>query len=194
MNVLLACALSLTALLASGLPAASAATGDSGGPQVSVQDVPSLNDTDTYHAVDINALLTSSSRLDGKDVVFTGEAVGQAIIADAEHVWVNVKSEGSMIGVYMSKELASTIATYGGYARRGDTVEIKGIYHLACTDHNDELEVHADAVSVTKEGASWDVAWSPVVLAIGILLLCIGAVLYGLRLFLLRGRRRKHDI
>ncbi len=194
MGVLVVCALSLAALSVSVIPAATAAPGDSGGPQVSVQDVPALSDTETYHTVAVEALLTSSSRLDGKDVVFTAEAVGQAIIADDKHVWVNVKSDGAMIGVYMSKELAANIANYGGYARRGDTIEVKGTYHLACTDHNDELEVHADAVTVTQEGAHWDVAWSPAVLAIGILLIFVGAGLYALRMFLLRGRRRKHDI
>ena len=192
-SILLVCAISLTSFMVSGIPAASAVTGDSGGPQVSVQDVPALNDSDSYHTAEIESLLTASTRLDGKGVVFSGEAIGQAIIADDNHVWVNVKSDGSMIGVYMSKELAANIANYGGYARRGDIVEIKGIYHLACTDHNDELEVHADAVSVTKEGARWDVAWSPVVFAIGILLLFMGAGLYVARRIMLHGRRRRHD-
>ena len=160
--------------LGAGAPAATAA---SSGAQVPAQDVESLSNPSPYSSADIRALLSAGQRQDGNDVVFTGEATGSPIIADEGHVWVNMKNSGAMIGVYMSNELAEQITHYARYEHTGDTITVRGVYHLACAEHNGELEVHADQIEINAAGTSWTNPVHPVFYIIGIVLIVIGITL-----------------
>ena len=157
-----------------GVPSAIAA---SSGAQVPAQDVESLSNPSPYTSVDICSLLSAGERQDGSDVVFTGEAVGSPIIADADHVWVNVKSAGSMIGVYMSRDLADQITHYARYEHTGDTITVKGVYNYACAEHNGELDVHAEQIEINAVGESWANSVNPAAYVIGIILIVIGITL-----------------
>lgn len=173
-----------------GVPTAIAT---SGGAQVPAQDVESLSNPSPYASADIRALLSAGQRQDGNDVVFTGEATGSPIIADEGHVWVNMKNSGAMIGVYMSNDLAEQITHYARYEHTGDTITVRGVYHLACVDHNGELEVHADQIEINAVGTSWVNPVYPIVYIVGIVLIVIGLTLTLVRQSM-RGRVRFRNL
>ena len=163
-------------LAASGLgaPLASAVSASSGTPQVPASEIDSLNAMRGYRQMDISELLSATTRLDGKDVELTGEAIGHAMYADERHKWVNLKQGRSMIGVYLTNEQAAQIETYGSYTTTGDTVTVRGVYHLACHEHADELEVHANSVEPAVPGSERVHAWSKFLLIAGLVLIVIG--------------------
>lgn len=179
--------------LACGGIAAPSALAVSGGAQVPVQDVEALSNPSTYSSVDIRSLLSAGKRQDGRDVSFTGEAVGSPIVADADHVWVNVKGGGAMVGVYMDAELAKKITHYAAYEQTGDMITVSGTYHLACPDHNGELEVHAEQIEINAEGESWTSSVNPAAYAVGFVLIVVGVTLTLVRQSL-RGRVRFRDL
>ncbi len=173
-----------------GAPAASAV---SNGAQVPVHEVESLSNPSTYSSVDIHALLSAGTRQNDREVVFTGEATGSPIIADANHVWVNVKNGGAMVGVYMDAQLAEQITHYARYEHTGDMITVQGVYHLACADHNGELEVHAESIEVNAQGESWASTVSPAMYVFGILFIVLGFALTLLRQTL-HGRMRLRNL
>ena len=179
-------------LVCVSVPAAKAVTlPDSGGAQVPVEEVPALSDTETYRQMEISALLSATKRQDNKKVAISGQAMGHAITVDADHKWVNLKSGNAMIGVYMTNELADEITQFGGYAKTGDTINVKGVYHLACDEHNGELEVHADEIEIVQQGAVYEVDWNLGVMLTGFLLIFVGFVIHYIRIVIRRGPRKK---
>lgn len=163
--------------------------GDAGA-QASVPDASEPSSSDTYRSVEISDLLSATERLNGRSVKFSGEAIGEPITADDGHKWVNVMAvDKSMIGVYMTNEQAAEIEHYGMYRMTGDTVLVEGSYQIACPDHNDEIGVHADAVSVSAEGASYERSWSMTLFTWGVVLGGVGSVLFAITM-LRRGRLR----
>lgn len=163
-------------LVASGLaaPVADAVSANATTPQVPASEIESLNAMQGYRQMDISELLSATMRLESKDVEFTGEAIGHAIYADERHKWVNLKQGRSMIGVYLTNEQAEQIQTYGSYTTTGDTVTVRGVYHLACGAHADELEVHADSIEVAVSGQERTHFWSQGLLIAGIVLIILG--------------------
>lgn len=102
----------------------------------------------------IGVLTAVNRALDGATVSFSGEAIGDIINADADHKWVNLlASDGGSIGVYMTTEQAAQIVHLGDYYNVGTTLQIKGVYHTSCGDHQGELDVHATEITVTDLGS-----------------------------------------
>lgn len=103
--------------------------------------------------VAIPELVARAAELDGQAVVFEGEAIGEALRADSESVWVNVLADGTAIGVWMPREMARPIERWGGYRQTGDTVRVTGVVNLACDQHGGDLDVHATSLAVVERGA-----------------------------------------
>lgn len=164
----------LAGSLAQGGMPADAAGAQADAPQVPASQVDSLNATEGYRELDIADLLSATERLEGKDVEFSGEAIGSSIGAGAGHKWVNLKQGRSMIGVYLTDDQAAAIAQYGSYKTTGDTVTVRGVYHLSCEQHADELDVHVDSLEVSVQGQPREYRWSPVLLAVGLVLVVVG--------------------
>ena len=116
-------------------------------------------------------VLTSVNRaLNGAEVSFTAEAIGDILRADSDHKWVNVLgADAQEIGVYMSNEDASKIEDLGSYKQQGTTLYIEGIYSVACSSHEGELDIHASLVKVMQEGQTINHDVNKTYLAIGIL-------------------------
>lgn len=181
-------------------PAARAAQGsgqDGGaavgtGGAVTAQEVSDLADTSYYRKMSIGGMLAATVRLEGQGVSFKGEAVGAPIVADAEHKWVNVVSNGAMIGVYLANEQADKISHWGGHDTTGDTIRVKGIFHLACADHDGELEVHGATLKVTAQGAAVEEGgWSRELLFAGAVMAALG-LLVSIAQRLVFGKRQSH--
>jgi hypothetical protein len=96
-------------------------------------------------------LIENAKALDGKTVVYKGEAV-TAILARGENSWVNTSDGSNAIGVWCASGLLGSIKHLGGYKVRGDILEVRGTFHRACPVHGGELDIHADSVNIIEEG------------------------------------------
>lgn len=105
-------------------------------------------------SVSIPEVVARAAELDGRTVVIEGEAIGEALRADRNTVWVNVLGDGTAIGVWMPDEMARPIARWGGYRQTGDTVRVSGVVNMACDQHGGDLDVHATALEVIRRGAA----------------------------------------
>lgn len=100
-------------------------------------------------------LVGADAAYDGKEVVFTGEAIGSSYKGDDDaHRWVNLTDgDGNTIGVFMDIEDAAKVSVYGRYSVRGSMMTVTGVYHTACEEgHAGELDVHATKVAETTPG------------------------------------------
>lgn len=181
--------IALVGALATGTTVAVPALAETSGAQVPAQEVPALNTASDYSLVDIKALLSAGERQDGRDVEIYGTPTGNPIVADVDHTWINVKERQAMIGVYASNDLADEIAHYADYGNLGDVVCIQGTYHLACPEHNGELDVHAKSLQVTSVGIAREHSAEPLFYLFGILLIVLGGGLLLISLSV-RGRFR----
>ena len=133
--------------------------------------------------VTVSDLISASAVPSGAYVTFQGEVVGDLLDGDdADHKWINIDEDDSVIGVYIEADQAEGIVNYGRYGVTGDTVTVTGVYHPACTEgHSGELDVHADSVEVLTQGGPHAVSTSPwkrwvfagVTMAIALVLLAI---------------------
>jgi len=83
------------------------------------------------------------SELDGTTVTMVGEAIGDEMRADSNHVWINVLGDGTAVGVYVLDDDADAVEVLGDYDRTGDRVSVLGVVNLACEQHGGDLDVHA---------------------------------------------------
>lgn len=100
-------------------------------------------------------VLTSVNRaLDDSDVRFTGEVVGDVVKASQEGCkWANVSgAANTVISTFVTDGQAELIQNTGSYHATGTTLRITGTYHVACPEHQGELDVHATSVEVLDNG------------------------------------------
>lgn len=90
--------------------------------------------------------------LDSETVALTGEAIGEDLRADADHRWLNLRSGGNVVGVFVTNAQAETVTTYGSYSTSGDIVTVTGVLHVACDEHAGEFDIHAQTVEIAEEG------------------------------------------
>ena len=187
------CIFAVCALLASTViaPYAYAATGDLGEAQVEAADIEALADEETYRELTVSELLESTDRLDGESVKFTGEVVGSLVRASDGQVWANVLQGGETIGVLLDADDAEAIDACGSYGVRGTMIVVRGEYHLACSEHACEMEVHATGVTVKQEGHAIERGWSRKALASGAVLLAAAALIAAVRFAYRRFRGRR---
>ncbi len=97
-------------------------------------------------------LIENSKKYDGKTVTYIGEVIGD-IMRRGNFSWVNISDGENAIGVWMSADMAKTIKFTGNYKSKGDKLKVTGIFNRACIQHGGDLDIHAQAVSKTEEGA-----------------------------------------
>ena len=130
----------------------------------------------SVNEVTVGHLNSVDVALNGETIRVTGEVVGQPIMADGGHVWLQIDDEnGTGIAVFMRASQAEQIKYYGNYDTTGDTIAVTGIYHVDCPSHQGDLDVHAVDVAVTVAGGPIEHGeGAPLGLAIG--LVAAGAV------------------
>lgn len=111
--------------------------------------------------VDGPVLASGTSGLDGERVVLEGECVSEALYGGRDHVWVNVLSNGTAIGVWMPQELAAELGVVGTWKNTGDVVRVVGVFNEACDQHGGDLDVHAETLALLRPGERRDrpVSW-----------------------------------
>jgi hypothetical protein len=118
-------------------------------------------------------------RLDGMTVTTTGEAIGDRLHADDDHVWVNILGEdGLAIGIYLSNDDADRIGVFGDYSHQGDIVRVDGVVNAACDDHGGDLDIHASSFEIVSTGHEVEHEADPLVAVAGLALIGVAAVLF----------------
>lgn len=158
----LALALSLVSGVAFGAPAETATDAESGFGISALSDrYESLKDLSTsltdeegvVIATRIGVLASTNRALNNSDVSFSGEVVGDVMNAEPGFKWANLRgSSNSVISVFLTDEQTNVIQYVGDYHETGTTLTVSGIYHVACPEHQGELDVHALSVEVVDSG------------------------------------------
>lgn len=136
---------------------------------------------------DLSKLIEAPQRYDQQTVTIQGEVIGD-VLHRRKHVWLNVNSNGTAMGIWTPEQLARQIKNIGDYDHRGDTVRLSGLFNRACPIHGGDMDIHADSIGIIAYGEriirpipGWE-------LLVTVLLSLIGAVLF---VFDLRRRRQK---
>jgi len=95
-------------------------------------------------------LIENSRDFDGNQVTFQGEVIG--VMIRGNNAWVNVIDNGFAIGIWCSAENAKSISFTGDYTHVGDTVLVSGIFHMACSEHGGDVDIHADNFTLLSVG------------------------------------------
>ncbi len=114
----------------------------------------SLNEEESVVIDTRVAVLVSVNRaLDGSEVRFTGEVVGDIVNAENGYKWINVMgSANNVISVHVTDEQAKLVQHIGNYHNSGTVLRVTGEYHVACPKHQGELDVHASSIDLVDAG------------------------------------------
>lgn len=96
-------------------------------------------------------LIENAKELDGQEVVFTGEVIGD-IMVRGDHTWINVSDGANAVGVFAENQFMSGITLAGRYGLHGDEVEITGIFQRACPEHGGDLDIHLTGIKLLEKG------------------------------------------
>lgn len=123
-------------------------------------------------------LIAVEEDLDGAVVRVTGEVVGEAIDAgDGEHTWIAISADGVSMSVWMTTADAETIQHYGDYDEIGDTITVEGIYHMDCSAHDGDLDIHVTSMTLDDEGSASVAELDVGKLRVAIVIVAVGLVL-----------------
>ena len=137
----------------------------------------------------IESLFEQASLYEGNTVQVVGEVVGDLIKAGDQGdigrdlYWIMLTSTDvenkSSISVLISAEQAQQIDHYGKYGVTGTTLQVRGIYHQACDDHQGLPDIHATDTSPMARGVEHPDAFEVGDFFPGIVAVLIGAILLG---------------
>ena len=102
-------------------------------------------------AVTSDELINKAKEYDKKEVVYTGEIVGD-IMQRGQYAWINVSDGSNAVGIWLPYEETKQIKYKGTYDFIGDTIKITGIFNRACAEHGGDLDIHAKKIEIVKEG------------------------------------------
>jgi hypothetical protein len=118
-------------------------------------------------------LLQRWEEYDGREVVLTGEVVGD-VMRRGDSAWITVNDDhysraarleagelrggNSGIGVWISAKEAGKIGTLGRYGSKGDLVEVRGVFNADCREHGGDFDLHAASLTVIEQGGKLDTA------------------------------------
>lgn len=142
----------------------------------------------------ISDLAEADSYYNGQTVQVTGEAVGDnlAVLFDEGHRWITLQASDAsfaQVTVYMTADAASAIDTFGAYGKTGSTVQVRGVFNLACNEHEGLSDIHAEYVNVVKRGSVHPDEFVPAHFAPGLMLALVAGILVFVY-YRLRERRR----
>jgi hypothetical protein len=96
-------------------------------------------------------LLNNSKQHDGKTVDYRGEIIGDVMIR-GDYAWLHVNDGTIAIGIWVTKRMAQDILYAGNYHKKGDIVEVSGIFHRSCLEHGGDLDIHASGIKIITPG------------------------------------------
>jgi len=102
-------------------------------------------------SISSTALIKNAKQYDGKTVVYQGEIIGDVMVR-GDFVWINLFDGENAIGIWLKKAALPKIKHVGGYHRKGDVLEIEGVFHSSCLEHGGDLDMHAGRIQIIQEG------------------------------------------
>ena len=140
---------------------------------------------------------SSASILDGQTVQVQGEVVGDArtVDFDPDHFWVTLqaqeKNKYSTITIFCTKTTTDLIETFGSYGRRGTTLQIRGTFNLACSQHDGLCDIHAESTTVKALGNTVNPPLAPESLAFGAVMFIFGGIMIAIYVSVARAKKKK---
>lgn len=154
-----------------------------------------LPDSSFVYDTSIMALAGANSSFDNQTVQVVGEVIGDSIREglDNRHKWItlaaNEKDSTSTVSVSMTAEQAAKIDTYGKYGTTGTKLQVRGTFHLVCTEHEGLTDLHADIVTVVEKGKHHEDEFDVNAFVPGAIATALGLALMGV-FYYLRERQR----
>lgn len=154
-----------------------------------------LPDSSFVYDTSIMALAGANSSFDNQTVQVVGEAIGDSIREglDNRHRWItlaaNEKDSTATVSVLMTAEQAAKIDTYGKYGTTGTKLQVRGTFHLVCTEHEGLTDLHADIVTVVEKGKHHEDEFDVNAFVPGAIATALGLALMGV-FYYLRERQR----
>lgn len=103
------------------------------------------------YSLELEEILNNPSSFDRKVIKIEAEVIGEPL-REKGGVWINVKGKRATIGVFLKDSQAmKRIKYFGSYKEKGDILEIKGIFHKSCPQH-DIPDIHALEIKVKRRG------------------------------------------
>ena len=139
-----------------------------------------------YQQATIAALLDEDRELDGKNVQFEGEAIGDILsnARDADMRWVTFKPKNALtnetVAVWMSREDSEKISHLGKYNVEGTVLRVEGVFNTICSEHEGQTDVHAHTVAIVSEGAVFQEEFEIALFVPGIISVVAGLIFMGL--------------
>ena len=143
-----------------------------------------LADSSFLYETSIADLAEADSYYEGQAVMVKGEVVGDQVNDenDPNLCWITLQDKEeirSVVAVLMTKDQAASIDTFGAYGRMGTTMQVRGIFHLECDDHQGMSDIHAEEVSAIAQGQTDDDEVNSRLLSFGVLSVAVGLILFG---------------
>lgn len=151
-------------------------------------------DSSFIYDTSIKALQEADPYLNDQTVQVTGEVVGDRIKAefDPGFCWIVLQSNDGQyteVPIFLDQALTESIDTYGAYGRKGTTLQVRGTFHLACSDHEGLTDLHADTVSVVSKGYVGERKLDPAAFVPGVALTAAGLLMLLVFRHMREGRR-----
>lgn len=118
-----------------------------------------LSDSSFLYETSIADLAQADSYYEGQTVLVKGEVVGDRVNDEfrEENCWITLQDDEespNVLAVSLTKEQTNVIDTYGQYGSTGTQLQVRGTFHLECSEHQGLSDVHADEVSALQPGSS----------------------------------------
>lgn len=145
-------------------------------------------DNSFIYDTDIESLLDQAALNDGHQVQVEGEVIGDRIAADgAGSCWITLTARSAddevSISVFMSEDQANQIDHYGKYGVTGTILQVRGIYHQACNEHDGLPDIHATNSAVVERGVETPDRFVASDFLPGFIAILVGFVLMGVFYF-----------
>lgn len=102
-------------------------------------------------AVSSAELIEHAKELDGQEVLYQGEIIGEVMVRK-DGAWANLHDGENALGVWMPNNFLNLISFTGSYTARGDWLEVRGIFNRACKMHGADLDIHATNLARIRDG------------------------------------------
>ena len=143
----------------------------------------------------IESLFEQASLYNDRTVQVVGEVIGDRINSNAGDgsCWITLtvteSEDKSSISVLMSNDQANQIDRYGKYGVTGTILQVRGIYHQACDEHDGLPDIHATISGVISKGVEHKDRFSISEFIPGLIAVAVGLVLMAV-FYLARERTR----
>lgn len=96
-------------------------------------------------------LIAMAHAMDGREVEFTGEAIGE-LMPRGSHAWLNLLDSEVAIGIWVDRADLPVIRYFGSASALGDTLRVRGTFHRSCPEHGGDMDIHAVTLEVVVRG------------------------------------------